>query len=125
MDFAIAIHLVKNLENSLEDEIHCIASSDKDFEVVIDNVNAVYTHAFIKRVETLEEAMGRFFLFDIRDKQTLKISLDRQFGAEKADDIYRRLKDIFLPYQKISNEVGKKRSLLGKLLERRWHVSSN
>ena len=95
VDFAIAIAVSKQLTDNTADEIHCIVSSDKHFDMVIENLKAVFPDAFFKRVESVDEAIGRFFLFGADDKESLKIALDRLFGTRKGNVLYGNLKEMF------------------------------
>ena len=122
VDFAIALHLSKDLAQHDNEDAYFIVSGDTDFDLIIEHVKELSQGVFIKRIETVEEAIARFFLFGVTDKESLKNALDGQFGTTLAENLYNRLSSVFQEKTTGDSFKTKKHNFTDNLFNR-WRIS--
>lgn len=95
VDFAIAIHAAHDCATDLSTQVICLVSGDNHFKTIEKELHKLYGDKIIKKVETVEEGIMRFFMVEVKNLDTLRHCMDRQFGTKISSEIYRRLKICF------------------------------
>lgn len=92
-DFAIAVHVVKDCETEGDTIVRCMVSGDKHFDVIQYQIAELYgDNTMIKRVESIEDGVARFFLSEVGNLQELQSRLIHQYGGKKGLEIYEKIR---------------------------------
>lgn len=97
VDFAIAVEACKRYaENKDEENMYILVSKDKHFEVIIRELNRIFQlKSGFYRVASIEEAMSKFFLLKVKNKDNLSQALIGNFGEIRGVAILKSLCSLF------------------------------
>ena len=96
VDFAIVIHAVRDHEAGEIGGAVCFVSGDQHFDMIAKQLKDVYDDEInVTRVATIEEAVARYYMMEVRSLSELHEHMCRQFGVKRGAAAYNRLKQMF------------------------------
>lgn len=95
VDFAIAIAAAKLCAREpAMASIYLFVSKDKHFDIVQRQLRDEFgDDRILKRVDTIEEGISRFFVFKIGGQNDLSLLLQRQYGRVPGQWLYHQIKE--------------------------------
>lgn len=98
VDFAIAIEVCKRYaENKDEQNMYILVSKDNHFETIARELNRSFTlKKGFYRVNSIKEALSKYFLFKVENEEGLRQVLVENFGNVRGTAIFKTISDIFV-----------------------------
>jgi len=119
VDFAMAVNVSMDCSRDSGLRAACLVSGDKHFDIVERELNRICQTVMVKRVETIEAGIQRYYMLEIDTLQQFHELLSKQFGADKGAKIYDRTEALF--YEEFKrNGKGRKKFLGMERWKRIW-----